>query len=382
MKARSNKKWFAVLIALVGCTAAVLLALREEDELLPFIDTPPLAVETVRIARTDYRIRIPAWGLVEPSETIAVRTQISGMVTKVPPTVFAGADITQGDLLCQIDDRDYRNAVARTIAARVKARQDLEIEMGRQSIAQAEWRLLDNSKWKQHPNKALALREPQLKARQADVRMAAAQQVQAELDVQRTRITSPCSGVILEESLAAGMVLDAGDIITNIACIQRYHLLAVYAPDRYVDPQQKEVTIVIGPQSYTGEVKSILPQILDETRHRQALVVFTAQRVSLGAYAAVRLPGRVFQGVVVLPKEALRPESTVWLMANDGTLERRPVTVLGQDEENIVIKEGLADGEEVILSHIASPLEGMALQTATHQAKRRPSNADNGKDDG
>jgi RND family efflux transporter MFP subunit len=371
LKRPKKGTWIVILIALLGCATTVLLLAQDEEDSLAQIERAPLGVETMRVVHTSYRVRIPAWGLVEPCETIEIRTQIAGKVAWVPPTVFAGAAVAPEMLLCLIDDRDYRNALAQAVAAREQAQQALEIEMGRQSIARAEWRLLDNAKWEPFSHKALALREPQLKACQADIRLAAVKQAQAELDVTRTRLTAPCSGIILDESLAAGQVLDAGDVVMRIACTARYHLMVAFAPDHRVDPQQKEAAITIGAYKTIGEVKSVLPQTDATTRHNQALVVFTAQGVPLGAYACVHLPGPFFEGVAVLPAEALRPESTVWLVSREGTLERRPVAVLGRDDTHIVIGEGLSDGDEVVLSHIASPLEGMALKTKEQHTPNR-----------
>lgn len=369
MKRPKTKKWPAVLIGLVGCAAAAFLVAQEEEEHLPGIHNPPLSVETMRVKQTDYQIRVPAWGLVEPCETIDIRSEISGKVTTVPSAVFTGAELSQDTLLCSVDKRDYINALMEAIATHEQARQALEIEKGQQIIAQTEWNLLENSKWQEHPSKSLALRKPQLKERKAAVQIAAARQAQAALGVERARITSPCSGVILEENLAKGQVLDAGDVIMRIACTDRYHILAAYSPEHSVDPGTNQVSIDIGPNRYIGFVKSILPQIHKETRQRQVLVAFEGNRVTLGAYASIILPGPSFSHVAVLPIEALRPENTVWVLTENRTLEIRPVSVVAQDRLNIVITDGLAEGDEVILSHISSPLQEMELQTKAPMVK-------------
>jgi hypothetical protein len=116
-------------------------------------------------------------------------------------------------------------------------------------------------------------------------------------------------------------------------------------------------------------VKAVLPQIHPETRQKQALVAFEGECVRIGAYASLRLPGPAFSDVIVLPREAMRPGGTVWVLAEDRHLEIRRVRMLAGDPLNVVIGDGLREGEPVILSHIANPLQGMPLRLATSEGK-------------
>jgi hypothetical protein len=97
----------------------------------------------------------------------------------------------------------------------------------------------------------------------------------------------------------------------------------------------------------------------------------------LGAYASLTLPGPSFKNVAVLPKEALRHGNTVWVLSENSTLEIRNVAVLAQDILNAVIGEGLKAQDHVILSHIASPLQGMNLHRAIPITEGSQKNVDN-----
>jgi RND family efflux transporter MFP subunit len=351
----------AFLMMVISCATTVFLIAREEEAHVSKIRKQVLSVETVPVQKTDYRVRVPAWGFVEPREIVDIRPQISGKITHVPASVFTGAAIKQGASLFLIDERDYQNALTEATAAAEQARQALEIEKGQQTIAKTEWKLLENSKWQGHQNKALALREPQLKEREAAVQMAAARQSRAALDVDRARITAPCDGEILAEHVAKGQVIDTDDVVVRMACTDCYHITAWFSPEYSIDAESHPVVIDIGMNTYDGMVKAVLPRINLKTRQKQALVEFAGQGVFLGAYASLTLPGPYFKNVVVLPKEALRSGSTVWLLSQSSTLKIRKVVLLAQDKLNIVIAQGLTEGDHVILSHIASPLQGMDL---------------------
>jgi RND family efflux transporter MFP subunit len=354
--------WPAVLIALVGCALTIFLVTGEKEGLFSEVTTTTLSVKTLDVKKTDYRVQVPAWGLVEPRETIDIRTEIAGKVTHVSDRIFAGATVKQGAHLFSLDARGYRNKLAEASAALKQARQALAIEKGRQIIAKYEWKLLEKSQWQGNRNKALALRVPQIKEREAALQIATARQSQALLDIERTRVVAPCDGVILAERLAMGQVLDTGYTAMQIACTDCYRLKAMFAPGYFLDEAVDAVTIEIGPNRYMGVVKAVLPRIDPETRQKRALVEFKGKHVSLGAYAGLVLPGPRFKNVTVLPRDALRSGNSVWILNKNGTLEIRAVSVPAQDVQNIVISEGLTEGDRVILSHIAGPLQGMPLR--------------------
>lgn len=369
MKKHKLSKWLPGLIVLVGCLlTALMVALGEEDEMI-ITPVTPMSVETLAAKKTDYRIQVPAWGFIEPREIIDIRSEISGKITDVPESIFTGAAVNQGDRLFQIDDRSYRNVLKEAIAAKNLAEQAFEIEKGRQTIAQKEWALLEKSEWQGHKNKSLALRIPQLKERKAAVQIAAAKEAQAALNVERTRVSAPCNGVILSENLAEGKILDTGDIGMKIGCTECYHITALFSSEYSIDPDSQEVAVNVSSKRHEGRIKAVSPQINPETRQKQVLVEFQGKGLPLGAYVKLSLPGPSFRNAAVLPKETLRPGDTVWILSESNTLEIRKVAVLAQDMQNVVIGEGIAEDDRVILTHIASPLSGMKLSMLSQQPK-------------
>jgi RND family efflux transporter MFP subunit len=369
MKRKRKGRWAALAIILAGCAVAALLAGMGKEAPDIAIDRPVLAVETICVQKTDYRVRVPAWGFVEPRETIDIRTQVSGNVDHVSAKVFTGTRVNRGEFLFSIDARDYHNAMVEATAAYETVRQALAIEEGRQTVARSEWKLLEQSPWAGERNKALALREPQLKACRADVQAALAKQSRAALDVERARIAAPCTGVILLENIAEGDVLDRGDVALQVACTECYQILASFSPQYRLDPKARTATIKIGADRHDGVIKAVLPRIDPQTRQNQVLVSFAGQGVVLDAYASLTLPGPFFEDAAVLPVETLRQGSSVWVLDPNGTLEIRKVTILARDPLHVVVGDGLTENDRVILTHIASPLQGMPLRQAAQNRK-------------
>ncbi len=369
MKIFKLNKWQPWLIGLIGCILTVLLIVLEEDEQILITTEKPMSVKTITVSKTDYQIQVPASGFIKPHEVIDICPEVSGKVTYVAENLFPGAHVKKGDVLFRLDDRNYRNARLEAFGAKNKAYQALQIEQGRQQIARSEWELLEKSKLKSNINKSLALREPQLKERKADVEIAAARLAQADLDLERTTIKAPCNGVIISENLAEGKLFDSGDSGVKIGCTDSYQISTSFSPEYSALTDSQTVVIHSGSNNYEGRVKSVISRINPETRQKQALVEFNGKDVILNAYVKLRLPGPVFENVVTLPLETLRSDNTVWILNDKNRLEIRPVSVVAKDKKNVVIDSGIRESERVIQTHIASPLSGMELSVMTQQHK-------------
>jgi RND family efflux transporter MFP subunit len=366
MKQKLKTKRLPILILIVGCVVTATLVALEDDEMPAAPPGELLAVEVAYVQTTDYRLQIPAWGFVEALENIDIRAEVPGKVTHVADTVLAGGRVKRGESLFTIDERDYRNKFEEAQAVHEQAKQALEIEKGLQAVAKAEWATLARGENTESEYAPLALREPYLKDRQAAVRIAAAQEAQAALVLERTHLTSPCDGVIVREMVGVGQYLDTQEVALSIACSERRRIRAWFAPEYAVSAEGASAKIRVGGMSYVGVIRTMLPQIDPETRQKQALVEIEADDITFGAYAELTLPGRAFENVIVMPVSALRPDTTAWVLDENDTLAVRHLTVLARDARMVVVANGLEEQDRIILSHIAHPLQGMPLVPAEH----------------
>ncbi len=360
MKVINKELLYVVLILVTGCGLTLALISGEEGNPIPYNIDHTINVKTGTVKRSDYQLKIPAWGFVEPAETVNIRSELAGKIDLIGNDVYKGAKIQKGKLLFSLDNRDYLNVLAEAEAANEQSQQALEMEMGWQNVVKKEMELLDDPEVMVNKN-PLMLRQPQLKELKARMKATEARLDMARLNLEKTRILSPCAGIILDESVAIGQYTDPGEIPISFACTETYHIIANYSSGYSLDTEDSSVTIQVGPNQYIGHIKSVIPQIDSDTRQKQALVEFTADNITMGSHAAVILPGKCHKNVVVLDKAALRASGTVWVLSQENTLEIRNVIISGEDSRNICVNKGLNEGERVILSHIASPLQGMKL---------------------
>ena len=92
---------------------------------------PSVPVSTAKVEQRDTPVILTATGTVEPIRTAAVQAQVDGIITRV--AFREGQDVTEGQVLFEIDPRSYRAsleaaeaALARDIAQLQQAERDYE----------------------------------------------------------------------------------------------------------------------------------------------------------------------------------------------------------------------------------------------------------------
>ena len=88
----------------------------------------------------------------------------------------------------------------------------------------------------------------------------------------------------------------------------------------------------------------------------------TVPPVHDGAFASIRIRGTVAEDVTPIPASALRENDTVWLMAEDGTLDIRKVDVLRLGKETALIRDHLPEGAPLVTSTLSGAAQGMKLR--------------------
>jgi len=88
----------------------------------------------------------------------------------------------------------------------------------------------------------------------------------------------------------------------------------------------------------------------------------------LDSYVRVKIEGRALSNVVKIPRSALHSGKNVWIMKPNNTLEIRSVQVIRSDEGHVIISKGLREGELLITSDLAAPVEGMLLQASKNSS--------------
>ncbi|MDJ0722554.1 MAG: efflux RND transporter periplasmic adaptor subunit [Desulfobacterales bacterium] len=350
---------------------------------------PPLGplVETLTVQAGDHQVQVHVTGTVQSRRRAEIMPQVSGRVTRLAPGFEAGGFFREGELLFEIEVDDYRLAVEKTKAEVVRSEYELAKIESEARVARVEWERLDLDN-KDRPN-PLVLYEPQLANARAALAAAKADLTQRRLDVRRTKVRAPFNGRIQEESIDPGQYVVAGQSVAVVAGTDTAEIVVpvplnelrwLEVPRRPGDKgSSARVHLDVGghPVSWEGRIDRGLGDV--DPKGRMARLVVAVEDpyglsrdddrrmfmdLSEGLFVQVILNGRRMEDIVAIPAEALRSDATVWIMAPDNKLAIRTVSVLRRERDTVLVRGGLATGDQLIITRLSGAAPGMALRLA------------------
>jgi RND family efflux transporter MFP subunit len=342
-----------------------------------------MLVEVIEVEAGDFRPQIRALGTVKPAREVVLRPRVGGEVVELAPEFVPGGEVASGDLLLRIDDADYRIMLERRESELQQAVAKLEIEHGRQVIAERDYRQLNKDLVPE--NRALVLREPQLRSAEAEVRAARAAVEQARLDLDRSAVRAPFHAQILSREVNVGSQVSPGVPLARLVGMDTYWVETTIPLDRLRWLSFSEgganggspVTVWhrgawAGDEYREGYLFRLVGELEGDTRMARVLVAVDdplgreaasgrLPRLIIGSYVECLLHGREIPDVKRLPRDYVRKGDTVWLM-RDGHLAIQPVDIVFQDNEFAYVRDGLEAGDRVVTTSLATVKDGIALR--------------------
>ncbi|PAU80428.1 efflux transporter periplasmic adaptor subunit [Halovibrio salipaludis] len=343
-----------------------------------------MLVDVITAKRQDYRPTITAMGRVRAARELTLRPRVSGQIIDRASEFTPGGMVDEGEMLVKIDPADYEATLQQRRSELSQARSDLDIEQGRQNVAEQEFELLGEDL--EGTNKALVLRQPQLEQARASVESAEAALKQAQLDLDRTSVTAPFNARVLSREISVGTQVSTGEALGRLVGVEEYwveatipqsHLHWLRFDERsgengapatirnntaWPDDQHREGRL----QRLVGELDetSRLARVLITVEDPLALESETSDKPPLliGSFLNTTIEGRELEDVVRLNRNHIRRDDTVWVM-EDSELSIRDVEIAFQDAEYAYVASGVEAGDSVITSDLATVVEGAALRT-------------------
>lgn len=286
-------------------------------------------------------------------------------------------------MLLRIDHADYQNALQLRESELLQAEADLNIEMGRQNVAQKDLELLEEELAGE--DKSLVLREPQLNAAKSRVKAAQAAVEQARLNLQRTTIRAPFDAHILSRNANAGSQVSPGQNLGRLVGMDVYWVEATLPPSKLrwlsfpgsENEKGSPVKITNRTAWEKGEFREgylykLIGSLEGNTRLARVLVevedpllqqtnTSDMQPLIIGAFMEARIEAAEIKDVFRVSRGLVRKDETVWVMV-DNKLKIRVVDVLLQDAEYAYVTAGLNDNEKVVVTNLTTVTEGVSLR--------------------
>ena len=373
-----------VVVIGLGVVAARAIASFAPEPAKSQVQERRTLVEVRRLSATTEPARIPANGIVVPERQVVVSPQVSGRVVWRSRDLEPGGRVRAGAQLVRIDRRDYELAIRAEQSRVRKAELDLQVELGRQGIAQREWDLLrkDSSG---DPASALTLRKPHLEAVRVALEAAKGGLERAQLNLERTVIRAPFNAMVRDVHADKGQIVQPGTRLATLVGTDRFWVRAAVPVDRLammnvpgVNAKAEEGSRVVvrqrldgaKPKDRAGAVVRLEGDLDVSTRRAQILVAVESPLVISdggvpllpGAYVDLEIHGRPLDGVFVIPRSATYGGDHVWVASEQDELRRRSTETVWGDAENLYVIGELVEGDRLVTSRLSLPIEGAPIR--------------------
>ncbi len=348
---------------------------------------PPQAamlVDTISAEASTQRFQVTSQGTVRPRTQTSLVAEVSGRIVELSDNFVAGGFFQAGEQLARIDPSDYESELLRSQADLASARARLADEQARSDQARRDWqRLRDSQGGEPGP---LVLRIPQVQEAQASVQAAEAAVQRAERNLERTRIRLPYDGLVTERETDLGQYVNTGTTLGRAFAVD---VAEVRLPlsDRdlaFLDlPRPGFVPDEPVPVTLSGTVSG-RPGIWEADIVRTEAVVEEATRLThavarvedpygltnqvlktplpMGTFVNARIQGRSAEGLIALPRVALREGGRVFIADADDKLAIREVDVVRSTPQQVYVTNNLEPGDRVITTAIQAPVPGLNLR--------------------
>lgn len=347
-----------------------------------------LFVETAK--SEDLRLTVSTQGEVRPRTEIDLISQVSGRVVSVADEFTAGGKVANGVALIKIEDTEYRLLVTGAEARVASAVTQLELAEAAAAIARRNWD--DTIVGKPTP---LAMKEPQRAEAKANLRAAEADLSVARLNLARTSISVPFDGRVRSKNADIGQYVTPGTKLGRVystavaeirLALSDSQLATVGLPIGYSEsdgdgPRVMFDAIIAGvSHSWQGRIVRTDAALDASTRVLYAIAEVEAPYnagadngvpLAMGLYVNATIDGVAMRNAITVPRAALRSGDKVYVIAKDGTLDIRTVTISYSDAEKIVLSGGIEAGEQVVVSPVRSPRDGMEVVALERQSLRQ-----------
>jgi RND family efflux transporter MFP subunit len=380
-----NKTIIASLVILFTGGAVTMVIFKTEPvarQETATIETAML-VDVIRVQKGDYYPLIITTGTVEPEQDIVLSPLVGGEIIRISPAFTPGGFIKKGEVLLRIEPADYEIALEMKQSDVHQANADFELEMGRQKIAEMDYRLLEESLTLE--SDALVLREPQLNVVKARVEAAEAAVRQARLELERTVIRAPFDAQVLSRNVNIGSQVSPGDDLGRLAGTDFYWAMVTIplsnlewltfekGSNKGSEVRIRNRTSWKEGEYRTGYLNSLIGELDDQTRLARALVSIPdplAQNggtknlppLIIGEFVEAVITGKMIHDVIRLNRDFIRKDAMVWVM-EDGKLSIKDVDIVFSDAEYAYVADGLDFNDLVITSSLSTVVEGVSLRT-------------------
>ncbi len=315
---------------------------------------------------------------VQAAKNVEVRSRMHGFIDRV--WVDEGQEVKQGQLLFQLNDREYAIALN-------KAKANLASELSAASIAQVELERIKTLVDKKviSPSE-LSLGEAKLSEAESKIKTAKAMIDDANQKLTYARVRAPFSGRIDRLPLKAGSLVEEGALLTTVSDTRQMYAYFDVSENEYLQfvrngkgrfDHDKETTLVLSDGSIyplKGKIQTHENAFSDNTGSIAFRAMFDNPRHLLkhGVSGKIRLTSSLSASVLIPQKSVfeIQDKSYVFVLDKNNIVKMRSFVPKLSLSGYYVVGSGLKPGEVIVYEGVQELREGKKVKPVYTSMKK------------
>lgn len=375
----NKKSLYTILVLIGGFSIALLISVnKQEVTAQPYKQLIP-SVRVMRVQPAEEYLIINSQGTVQPRNQSELIPEVTGRVTAMSAAMVNGGAFEKNEILVRIDEADYLTILQRSEAAVMRSEAEYErsknefkrvVSLHQRQLASQQQ--LDDARRAQQVDKALVIE-------------ARASLEQADRDLSRTKLRAPFDGLVRNERVNVGQFITRGESIGTIYATDYVEVRLPISVDQLgflglpvstrgqITPNQRPSVTLIADFGDTRTLWEGYLVRLEAEFDESSRMVYGVVRLQLdddgespllpvGLFVQAEIRGRRVDQVIRLPRSAMRDNNQVLVVDSDDRIHFRQVSLVRQEHDDVLISDGLKDGELVSISAMQTAVDGMLVK--------------------
>lgn len=382
----NKKSFYAVTIFITTIILALWLINNPPAPASKPTEDKVISVETLIAKPTTVPLYVQAQGVISPRTETVLIAEVSGKIVKVSTALYAGGDFKAGDVLLEIDDNDYQDALTR-------AKANLQRTTVEANFSRDEYQRISKLRKQGLASQSDfdgALRAKNL-AEAAHFDAMASLNV-AKRNLTRTKVIAPYDGFVSEESIDIGQYVSPTTEIAKIYArdVKQLRLPISVSQLSHLDipttgniplhlQPDVEIKGAIGRNDIIVHAKLVRTEGQINAQSGMLYVVAEwpstitdsnqpfSNSLPVGLFVKAKIQGRVLKNAYVVPRTVMINDNRLLVVEGNSAAYQREVTVEKMDGDAVVIVDGLYENELIISSKIQAQSDGMKVHINSRQ---------------
>ena len=369
-----------LVIILIGLALGALIIFAGSDPARRGGQDRVLDVRTALLVKQNVRTIVTAYGEVQPKAQSNLVAEVDGKIVAISPSMVSGGFFSEGEVLIEIEQTEYRAALTQARAG--LAASNSELANAQRQDRRIEELSLQQSVSESHRDDV----RNRLRFAEASLQAASAELELAELNLERTRFKAPFRGRVRSENVDVGQYVRRGETLASLYSIEAVEIRLPVRDDEvaflsvslqnpgeaWTSPPRVllNADFLGAPRTWEGRVVRTDGALDAQTRLINLIVEVEAPYdqpdsqppLTVGQFVEAEIWGEVLDDVVVVPRSVIREEGGIYTVNSREELEFHSVDVVRVQGDIAYVRTDLEEGVSICLTPMSGVVEGQRVR--------------------